>query len=294
MLISCPKCHSIYEIPDDLIPRTGQNFRCQACANIWHALREDAIGYVKETEEKPYIEAITVKEPPMREYPANKKEFTIPADTKSGVKTRSSKEILARDGDANYIPPTPKKKKELTLTSDYGTSFTISTDATVEEDKTTPHLFANNSQGLSANADNRLSLAKPFNGYKKTYLLLTLLALSAFFLFLRREITAIYPTAETYYNQIGLSGMHNPQHLKFKQISISEETTKNGKTLNISAYIYNDSHYITVVPPITINGKTFQPERNRLKAHEKTAVKISLPATIGKIAENLTLSFQKP
>ena len=45
MLISCPKCHSIYEIPDDLIGKTGRNFRCQACANVWHAMRSDALGY---------------------------------------------------------------------------------------------------------------------------------------------------------------------------------------------------------------------------------------------------------
>lgn len=292
MLISCPKCHSIYEIPDDLIPRTGQNFRCQACANVWHAMREDAIGYTEETDEKPYIEAITVKEPPIREYPANKKKFTVPADSKSGIKTRSSKEILAREGDPDYTPPAPKKKKELTLTSDFGTSFTISTD--IEEDKVTPRLFSEKSAGLSANADNRLLPKKPFKGYKKTYLLLYLLALSAFFIFMRREVTAIYPAAEVYYNQIGLSGINNPQYLKFEQINIAEETNNNTKTLNISAMIHNDSYYITVVPPVIVNGKTFQPERSRLKANEKTTVKISLPIVKEKTSENLTLSFQKP
>ena len=128
MLISCPKCHSIYEIPDDLIPRTGQNFRCQACANVWHAMRQDAIGYEESEEEELYIEPIAVSEPPHRNFPANKKEFKIPADGKSGRKTRSSKEIIAEEGDEDYTPPAPKvkKKKEITLTSDIGTSFTIS------------------------------------------------------------------------------------------------------------------------------------------------------------------------
>ena len=74
MLISCPKCHSIYDIPDDLIGRTGKNFRCQACSNVWHALPEDAIGYIKETEDNtPYIEAIPVTEPPHRHFPLTKR-----------------------------------------------------------------------------------------------------------------------------------------------------------------------------------------------------------------------------
>ncbi len=293
MLISCPKCHSIYEIPDDLIPRTGQNFRCQACANVWHAVREDAVGYMEESEEKPYIEAITVKEPPLRGYPANKMKFTVPADSKSGVKTRSSKEILAREGDPEYTPPAPKKKKELTLTSDYGTSFTISTDTGCDEDKPAPRLFTKET-GLSADADNRLLPEKTFKGYKKTYLLLSLLALAAFFLFMRREVTAIYPAAESYYNKIGLSGINNPQYLKFEQISAAEETANGVKTLNITAVIHNDSPYLTDVPTVTAGGITFQPERRRLKAHEKTAIKISLPAESGKTAQNLTLTFQKP
>ena len=62
MLISCPKCHSIYEIPDDLIGKTGQKFRCQACANVWHAMRSDALGYEEENEEEtPYIEELKVE-----------------------------------------------------------------------------------------------------------------------------------------------------------------------------------------------------------------------------------------
>ena len=72
MLISCPKCHSIYEIADDLVGKTGQNFRCHACANVWHVMREDAIDYEQKVDEKPYVEAIPVSEPPHRHYPANK------------------------------------------------------------------------------------------------------------------------------------------------------------------------------------------------------------------------------
>lgn len=298
MLISCPKCHSIYEIPDDLIPRTGQNFRCQACANVWHALREDAIGYKAEVEsdDKPYIEAITVKEPPMREYPANKQKFTVPADTKSGRRTRSSKEIIARESTPDYVPPAPTvaPKKELTLTSDLGTAFTISTEPTYEEDKPTPRFFDEASHGLSAKIDDRLLPEKTFKGCKKAYLLLFVLSLAALALFFRREAVAIYPQAEIYYNKIGLSGLNNSTYLKFENITVSETIQEHKPVLKINATIYNDSFYRTVVPEVALNGvkETFSPSRSLLKAHEKTNVEINLPVNNG-TAQNLTLFFQK-
>ena len=124
MLISCPKCHSIYEIPDDLIGKTGKNFHCHACGNLLHAMREDALGYEEEVEEMPYLEAINVAEPPLRNYPANREFYSVPADTKAGRRTRSSKQIIEMEGDKDFVPKI-KKQKEITLTSDHGTSFTI-------------------------------------------------------------------------------------------------------------------------------------------------------------------------
>lgn len=296
MLISCPKCHSIYEIPDDLIPRTGQNFRCQACANVWHAMRQDAIGYEEPEEEELYIEPIPVSEPPHRNFPANKKEFKVPADGKSGRKTRSSKEIIAEEGDETYTPPAPKakKKKELTLTSDMGTSFTIS--APVDEpEETTPYFTLEDSE-LTITAKDRLLPEPVFKGYKKTALLLWLLAMLAFALFFRREIVSFYPLAETYYNKVGLTGQNNPQYLRFKNIFVTETTTEDKPMLKVEATIYNDSFYTTRVPEVTVSGvkETYTPARQILKGHEQTNIEILLPFNPENGAANLILGFQKP
>lgn len=296
MLISCPKCHSIYEIPDDLIPRTGQNFRCQACANVWHAMRQDAIGYEEPHEEEPYIEPIPVTEPPHRNYPANKKEFIIPADGKSGRKTRSSKQIIAEEGDENYTLPAPKvkKKKEITLTSDMGTSFTISAPAEEPEEQT-PHFTADD-RGLTVDAADRIFTEEPvFKGYKKTALLLWLLAILAFALFFRREIVSVYPLAETYYQKVGLSGENNAQYLRFKNIFVTETVINDNPMLKIEATIYNDSFYTTHVPNVTVNGnkEVYPPARNLLKAHEQTEVEMLLPYKEDSTT-NLILGFQKP
>ncbi|MCM1323795.1 MAG: zinc-ribbon domain-containing protein [Acetobacter sp.] len=296
MLISCPKCHSIYEIPDDLIPRTGQNFRCQACANVWHAMRQDAIGYEENENDEPYIEAIPVAEPPHRNYPANKTAFKVPADGKSGRKTRSSKEILAEEGTEEYTPaPKIKKKKEITLTSDMGTSFTISAPADEGEDST-PSYLSTTPQSLTVSKDDRLQPETSFKGYKKTYLLLTLLCIAAIAFFFRREITAFYPLAETYYNKISLSGQNNPQYLQFKNIYVSETIAADKPMMKIEAEIYNDSYYTTRIPEITVEGyeQTFTPARPMLKGYEKTTVEILLPLTETKSSTNLILSFKKP
>lgn len=129
MLISCPKCHSIYEIPDDLIGKTGRNFRCQACANVWHAMRSDALGYEEEKESEPFIEPIPVSEPPARPWPSEKEEFTVPADTKSGKKTPSSFEILAAEGDPAFVAPVMKTSGQATSAQNMAAQNTMATTA---------------------------------------------------------------------------------------------------------------------------------------------------------------------
>lgn len=294
MLISCPKCHSIYEIPDDLIPRTGQNFRCQACANVWHAIREDTIGYEEPVEEEPYIEAIPVSEPPHRNFPANKPAFNIPADSKSGRKTRSSKDILITEGDENKPLAKIKRKKEITLTSDMGTSFTIS--AAPLEEEPTNFFFSDTPNELTANVKERLQLEKPFKGYQKTYALIILLIIAAIMCFFRREVTTIFPQAESYYNKINLTGRNNAEYLSFKDIVVNETMVENKPMLKIEAKIYNNSFYTTNVPNVNISGneETFPPARPLLKGHEETTVEVLLPKKENPATTSLTLSFQKP
>lgn len=299
MLISCPKCQSIYEIPDNLIGKTGKNFRCQACSNVWHAVREDALGYEKETAEPPYIEAIELKEKDARAYPANKKEFLIPADTKSGKKTRSSQEIIKNEGNLKNIPPL-KNKNEITLTSDSGASFTISMppEYIEEEEKKTPHLFndSDSPEKLSLNITkkDRLLTEKAPQSSKTLPLILLIIALILALFFLRREIVAFYPEAEVYYNKAGISATSNPGYLKFKNIKISEDKETNA--LIIAADIINDSRYIADVPDVTVSGsgKTFSPSASRLMPKETASVEISLTKPAQNTAQTLILGFHKP
>lgn len=297
MLISCPKCHSIYEIPDELVGKTGQNFRCHACANVWHVMRTDALGYEDESNsEEPYVEAIPVSEPPHRHYPANKKDYKIPADGKSGAHTRSSKELLAEEADPEFVPPKVKEKKELTLTSDYGTSFTINATPIEEpEEKNTPHLTTAEDE-LRISKEDSLLPEKPFKGYKKTYGLLFIIILCLLATFLRRDIVALYPAAEPWYNKISLSGLKNPEYLRFDNVRINEENIENKKMLKITAEINNPSRYGTFVPPITLSGQkeTFTAKKIFIAAHDKSNVEINIPAPDNNAEIHLTLGFVRP
>lgn len=330
MLISCPKCHSIYEIPDDLIGKTGQKFRCQACANVWHAMRSDALGYEEEKEEEtPYIEELKVEEPSARPWPSERKEFVIPADSKSGRKTLSSSELVKQEGDPNFVAPviTPhtqiqhqeaplpphtlssavildaaQKQNEITLTSDHGTSFTISTapiqDKVQEEYRKEPHLFADNERdyNLKVSEADRFDTPKPFKGYKKTSAFLILLLLCAGFLFLRREVVTILPQAEPYYNKLGLSGLYNEEYLKFTKISVNRMMENKKPILKVTAEIKNTSPYTTYVPQITVNNlkERFAPAQSKLKGGETTKAVFSLPAPNNNTAVSLNLNFAKP
>ncbi|MBQ8481324.1 MAG: zinc-ribbon domain-containing protein [Alphaproteobacteria bacterium] len=41
MLISCPKCNSVYNISDTRVPVGGKKFKCAECGNIWMVFPED-------------------------------------------------------------------------------------------------------------------------------------------------------------------------------------------------------------------------------------------------------------
>lgn len=43
MLIKCPKCRSVYDVPDTLVPEEGRVLRCAECGEIWTAQKKDAL-----------------------------------------------------------------------------------------------------------------------------------------------------------------------------------------------------------------------------------------------------------
>ena len=66
--------------------------------------------------------------------------------------------------------------------------------------------------------------------------------------------------------------------------------------LNISAQINNPSRYATFVPPITLSGQngTFKADKDFITAHQKSTVKINIPAPQNNEAVHLTLGFMRP
>lgn len=46
MLIKCPKCRSVYDLPDNLITEDGLKMRCAECFEIWTSYPEDALKKV--------------------------------------------------------------------------------------------------------------------------------------------------------------------------------------------------------------------------------------------------------
>lgn len=49
MLIKCPKCRSVYDLPDNLITDEGLKMRCSECLEIWIGYPEDALKKVTTT-----------------------------------------------------------------------------------------------------------------------------------------------------------------------------------------------------------------------------------------------------
>ena len=291
MLISCPKCHSIYDIPDNLIPPAGQKFRCQACSNVWHALKSDALGYEEDKEdEKPIVEAIEVKEPPYRNYPSDKNPYSVVQENKSGKKTISSKELVKEEGNPNFVAPKPKKKKELTLTSDFGTSFTISMDEkeSIDDEKKEPHLFGDNKE-LKADTTDRLVVEKRKCWFVKTKIFLWMLIVCCMLYLLRAGVVHVWGDAEEYYNKLGLSGYDNQENLEFVDVSIS-----GNENVVIKASIVNNGMFATKVPGVKVDGRNevFEPKQAFLKAKEKTFVEIKIDGVKG-VNSSFNVKFVK-
>lgn len=290
MLISCPKCHCIYEVPDEIIQKTGTNLRCHACSHVWHAMREDALDYHAEDEDTPYIEPLEVSEPPYRHFPANKENYTVPADSKSGAKTRTSAEVKKEES---------KNKEEITLTSDFGTSFTISAAPELkaeDESKKTPWLETKEANEVHPQKEDMIRPEKSFRGYRKTCFMLWLLLIAMLSVFLRRDVVAMYPEAETWYNKIYLSGLNNAQYLRFENVSLKPEIIDGEEKIRLKADINNTSRYNSHVPAITLNGVegTFKADRDFIKAKEKAQVNIVLPKFEENANQGLTLGFVRP
>ena len=288
MLISCPKCHSVYEIPDDLVPRSGQNFRWSACSNVWNVIPSDAFGYREEDNEDIVVEALEVSEPPYRKYPADKDPYSVVQDNKSGKKTRSSKEVVEEEGDKNYVmvKPKVKKKKELTLTSDLGTSFTISMggdDVDKDESVDVKNEIVSEKREIKADKSNRLEVKKTPKMYVKTKMFLWLCLIVWALLFFRNFWVMLWGGFEGYYNKVGLSGYDNYHKLSFENLRVSDEK-KDGKTFTkIVADVVNNAMFATKVSDVKVKDKkdVFKPKRSFLKAKEKTEVEILLEENDG-------------
>lgn len=290
MLISCPKCHSVYEVPDDLIPKSGQNFRCAACSNVWNVIKSDALGYSKEDDEEIMVEAIKVEEPPYRNYPADKDEFKIVNDAKVKKKVLSSKEVVEKEGDASYVMPKVKNRaeNELTLTSSEGTSFTISMGKGEDVEKSMFSKY-NEKEEIKADINNRLMVEKKKNWYVKTRLCIYFLFLVLIGGVFRDFIVWGYNGAENFYNKIGLSGYDNQRNLEFLDVKVDEVESKGKKFVKIVGEIKNNGLFDTKVKDVEVVGynKYFSPKNKFLKAKEVTEVVILLP-----IEDNMAKSYK--
>lgn len=275
MLISCPKCHSVYEVPDSLVPKTGQNFRCSACSNVWNVIKSDALGYSKEEDDDEIvIEAIDVEVPPYRNYPADKEEYKIVNDTKP-VRKKKIEEVEVED-DSNV----KNKSNELTLRSSQGTAFTISMGKGDDEEKS---FFRdddkNETDFVKALEKDRLVVEKKKNWYFKTRCFIIFLFLVVGIVVFRNMVVLSYSGAEEYYNKIGLSGYDNYHNLEFLDVKVNN-IKKDGKDfVEIRSEIKNKGVFASKVLDVKVRGfnKSFSPERKFLKGKEKTDVSILVP-----------------
>ena len=93
MLISCPKCSSVYNLADSYVPESGKKFKCAECGNIWVVYPRDLKDVIPENKiirqkirwmvRKSYINRVS-------DHTESSDTLTVDANTRRGSLTSDS------------------------------------------------------------------------------------------------------------------------------------------------------------------------------------------------------------
>ncbi|MGN0911874.1 MAG: zinc-ribbon domain-containing protein [Alphaproteobacteria bacterium] len=222
MLISCPKCNAVYQIPDGQIPAEGKKFKCAECGEVWTVRPQD----VKKTEPA----AVPV---------------TAPVSAPSAAAAKSS-----AAAEAPAAAPAPQVKSQIV-------SPQSQADADVEKmfnrlSQDTKGLFSGSSSANTRWDKYKIKMKMFFSPFVVNCSLLLLLFAFTFYIGYanRFYIVSKIPQLEGFYKNMGLYSLYKGRGLIFKSVKTRYMTSRGKINLEVSGLIYNESDMKTAVLPI--------------------------------------------
>lgn len=231
MLISCPKCNAVYQIPDAQIPVDGKKFKCAECGGVWTVYPQDVKKATPET--------------------------AVPSVSDSAAERVSESKTDALQASA----PAPQIKSQIV-------SPQTQADDDVEKmfnrlSQDTKGLFNGNSSANTRWDKYKIKLKMFFSPFVVNCTLVLLLFAFTFYIGYanRFYIVSKIPQLEGFYKNMGLYSLYKGRGLIFKGIKTRYMTRRGKIHLEVSGLIYNESDMKTAVLPIKAELYTKQGEK---------------------------------
>ncbi len=271
MLISCPKCNAVYQIPDGKIPAEGKKFKCAECGEVWTVRPQDVKGV--KTEEK-----------------------AAPAPVPSSASVAAAASLPKAESSSPQVKPqiiSPQTAQN----SDVENMFNrLSQD--------TKGLFNNNSSSDTRAERWKRRLIMFFSPFMVNCCLLILIF--AFTIYIgytnRFYLVSNIPQLENFYKKMGIHSLLKGRGLVFQNVQ-SRYVERQGKFfVEVSGLIYNESDMKSLVLPIKAELYNTEGEKlsetikvltlDRLEPNFSAVFRILLPDT-GLEDKIINLSFDE-
>ncbi|MCI5634529.1 MAG: zinc-ribbon domain-containing protein [Alphaproteobacteria bacterium] len=215
MLISCPKCNAVYQIPEGKIPEVGKKFKCAECGEVWTVYPKDVKKMAPET---------TV---PPAAAPA-------PSKSKKTISTSAAPQLRPQ-----AISP------QTSSNSDVDAMFNrLSQD--------TKGLFSGNGSSDTKLERYKRKIAMFFTPFMINCCLFLLIIAFTFYIGYanRFYIVSKIPQLEHFYNEMGIKSLHEGRGLIFKNIKSRYLRRHDENFVEISGLVYNESDMKSAILPI--------------------------------------------
>ena len=216
MLISCPKCNAVYQIPEGQIPEGGKKFKCAECGEVWTVRPQDVKKIAPEPAVAPVVSA------------------TVPGPSKEPVSANAMPQVRPQ-----AISP------QASADSDVDAMFNrLSQD--------TKGLFSGNSSSDTKFERYKRKLIMFFTPFMINSCLFLLIIAFTFYIGYanRYYIVSKIPQLEHFYSEMGIKSLYTGRGLVFRDIK-SRYLMRQGKNfVEVSGLVYNESDMKSTVLPI--------------------------------------------
>ena len=230
MLISCPKCHAVYQVSAESISPEGKRFKCAECGDVWTAYPEDAQNM----------------EPEILHAPQTDTDSSMPSENTASVVQRPSvSEPTQRiaptynDTDANLTEMFHRLQQD--TKGLFNDSPASQTDKYVALKRKMQLIFS----PLMINCTIALFiiLSTLFIGYRNRY-----------------EIVGYMPVLEDFYDKLGLESIYAGRDVVFQDVEVKHTERRGQHFIEIYGQIYNKGKRKSQVLPIRAVMRNMQGE----------------------------------